>query len=101
MLAAPILFLAILAANGSAAADQANSEPVLRANADGSWTITRAIDEEPAPLAVATRGLVIDEEEWAEAQDAERGAAEAKDEAAVQRLFEEAVDSARREEPPQ
>ena len=76
------------------------SGAILVAEADGSWLITETIGESGAALAIATDGLLIDEEEWAEAQRADREQREAESDEALRRAFEEAADSVRREPQP-
>ena len=77
---------------------QSQGEPILVRNADGSWTITRAI-EEPAPeLSVATDALLMDEPDFvADAREALRD-----DELELQAedAFEDAIEAARRDEVP-
>jgi hypothetical protein len=77
---------------------QPQAEPLIVRNADGSWTITRAI-EEPAPqLSLATDALLIDEPDFAAApREALRD--EEIDQQAED-AFEEAVEAARRDEVP-
>ena len=85
----------LAAALVSAAA--APEQPPLVARSDGSWLVTEAIHEDSPPLASVTRGLLIDEEERAEARRDYEAVAEAEQEAAARRAFEEAIDAARRE----
>lgn len=77
-----------------------SGRPILVAHADGSWEIGETIGEDGPALAVATHGLVIDDEEWLEAQAAD-DISETESEAAARRAFEEAVDVARQESTPQ
>ena len=81
---------------GAVASTPAGEQPPA-AQSDGSWLIPEAIAEDKPPLAEVTGGLLIDEQEWAEAQVEGEAVAEAEAEAAAQRAFEEAVDAARRE----
>jgi len=94
-----ILALASLAVAGPEH-QPSSSRPVLVAQADGGWSITEKIPENGPTLAVATEGLLVDEEEWAEAQWAERERRELDEDEAYRRAFEEAVDAARREPQP-
>jgi len=96
MPAAPLTF-ALAALASTAAAQAPASEQLLAARSDGSWQVIEAIHEQAPPLALVTGGLLIDEEEWTEAQEAAKAIAEAEAAAAAQRAFEQAVDAARRE----
>ena len=99
MAAAPLIFaLAVLAS--TAAAQAPEPEQLLAAHSDGSWQVLEAIHEQSPRLASVTSGLLTDEEEWTEAQNAAKAIAEAEAESAAQRAFEEAVDAARREPRP-
>ena len=85
------------------AATQAEA-PLLVAQADGSWTITRAIHEAPAALEAAADALLD-----ADVEDLRfAGEAEAREdlrlielEDQLERAFEEAVDKARADELPE
>ncbi len=89
----PATLILLLAAAVSAPAER----PPLAERSDGSWAVLEAMHEEPPPLALVTDGLLIDEQEWAEAQAGAEAVARAEAEAAARRAFEEAVDAARRE----
>ena len=77
---------------------QPQAEPLIVRNADGSWTITRAI-EEPAPqLSFATDALLIDEPDFvADAREALRDQAL---DSQAEDAFEDAIEAARRDEVP-
>lgn len=87
----PIMPLLLLFAVSAAPDPAAAQEPLLVAHADGTWAITRAIHEEPAPLADATGGLVVDEEDYRFARDDAVSEAEAR----ADRAFEDEVDKAK------
>ena len=92
------LGLAAAAAPAAPAQPKAQAEPLLVANADGSWTITRTI-EEPAPaLSFATDELLTDEPDLA--ADPRESLREDELEMQVEDAFEDAVDAARRDEVP-
>ena len=99
--------LAALIALGLAAAptptaptekSQAQAEPILVRNADGSWTITRAI-EEPAPeLSFATDALLMDEPDFV--ADAREALWDDELDLQAEEAFEDAIEAARRDEVP-
>jgi hypothetical protein len=97
--ASVMLSLASLAL-ATAPQQPASEQPFLVAQADGTWSITEEIHEQGPALAVATDGLLIDEEEWAEAEQAEREHREMLDDEDFERAFEEAVDAERQEPQP-
>ena len=74
-----------------------DADRILLANADGSWTITRDIAEEPHRLSIETEELVLDEDEPA-ARDARR-MRRSEQERALEEAFEEAVEWSRRTDP--
>jgi hypothetical protein len=97
MPATPFILLLAAMATATAAPGPSPDRPLLAARNDGSWLVTEAIHEAPPPLASVTGGLLIDEEPPAEAREDYEAVAEAEEEAAAQRAFEEAIDAARRE----
>ena len=71
---------------------------LLVANADGSWTITAPIHEEPVSLARLTGGLLEDDDSfdspaWVSERDRMR---EQEEDDQVERAFEEAIDAVKR-----
>ena len=73
-----------------------SATPLLVANADGSWTITREIAEAATPLPADLAGLLSEEPDFGpHTDDADRRADEAADREADE-AFEEAVEAARR-----
>ena len=97
---ASLIALGVAAAAAPATAPQpkAQAEPLLVANADGSWTITRTI-EEPAPtLSFATDELLVDEPEFV--ADPRESLRDDELEMQAEDAFEDVVDAARRDEVP-
>lgn len=98
-----MMFLPVIAAAAAAlaAAAQPAAEvpsPIV-ANADGSWTIIRDIEEPPVSLAQLTRGLIeaeeaIEAETWNSERERMR---DAEADEMIQQAFEEAIDAARSE----
>ena len=77
-----------------------DQDRAIVARAEGGWTITREIREEPASLALATDGLLLaDDDASADApSEGERRRREELDER-LDRAFEEAADLARAAQP--
>ena len=95
----PLPLVLLLAASATPALAEAGqgappAQPVLVAEADGSWTITQPIHEDPWAVELATDGLVSDDEA---VEDRESIRAAELDEK-VEDAFEDAVDGARAEE---
>ena len=83
--------------------DPAGAEtPLLVAHADGGWTVTREIRERPASLALATRGLLLQERDPATDEEANERAQMRvlETEEAARRVLEEAIDFGREFEGP-
>ena len=106
--AIPFLLAVATSASGATAA-QAQSEdpagaesPLLVARADGGWTVTREIRERPSSLALATRGLLLQEPDPAtdEERDARAQLRVLETEEAARRVLEEAIDFGREFEGP-
>ena len=95
-----ILAFALVAVPAAAQPEQPadrDAERLLVAHADGSWTITRDIAEEPETLARETEALVLDEDDPA-TRDADR-MRRSEEERDLEEAFEEAVEWSRSTEP--
>ncbi|WP_114951448.1 hypothetical protein [Sphingosinicella terrae] len=96
VLLVPLLALPCAAAaapqdSGAAAAET----PSIVARADGGWTITREIREEPLSLALATDGLLILDSASDPSVDEGQRRVDEEQEEMIDRAFEEAVDYSR------
>ena len=89
-----------LAAAAPEAAQAPETEPTLVAHADGSWTITRPIDEEPPPLALATDGLLADEPDSRAVRDPREAMHEEETDREAEEAFEDSIEAMRRGEDP-
>ena len=78
----------------------AQAAPLLVAHADGSWEITRAIEEEAPALAFATDDLLTDEPDFGSGPLTRDALREAELDEQAEDAFEEAIDAARRDERP-
>lgn len=101
---ASLIALGLAAATAPAAAppaekSQAQADPLLVVNPDGSWTITRAIEEPEPELAGAAETLVEhpDFDAWPYTSDAQR---DEELEQQAEDAFEDAIEAARRDEVP-
>jgi hypothetical protein len=98
----PFILAAALAAAAAAPAPPpetppGEAAPLLVAHADGSWTITREIREEPPMLEIASDFLLVD---WTGADDRDAMRA-GEEERQADEAFEEAIEAARRDERPE
>ena len=91
---------AVAAPAGAPPAEKAQAAPLLVAHADGSWEITRAIEEEAPLLAFATDDLLVDEPDFGFGPLTRDALREAELDEQAEDAFEEAIDAARRDELP-
>ena len=98
-----LLAAAVLSTAAAQPGPSGSDQDLIVAHADGSWTITAAIHEEPVSLAIVTNGLLDDEASdeasvWPLASERDRMREDEEDER-FERAFEEALDAVNRPDP--